>query len=81
MPAASLLFLAAMLDDARGATRNEPGSVRVEGIQDAREPNRMCVGAVNADRAAFADHAPAVVGSGPSIVPSDADWHTDRKAR
>ncbi len=92
-------FVAAMLDDARGSVGKEPGCVRFDVIQDEKEPNRIYLYEVYADRAAFDFHmttphflawsetvkdwfaSPPVVGAGPNIFPSDADWNRNWKAR
>ena len=49
-------FIAAMLDDARGSVTNEPGCLRFDVIQDEKEPNRIYLYEVYADRAAFDHH-------------------------
>ncbi len=91
-------FIAAMLDDARGSVRNEPGCVRFDVMQDEHNVNRIYLYEVYADRAAFDAHTktphfltwqdavkdwfatPPVVGSGPSIFPTDTDWNRNWKA-
>jgi len=49
-------FMAEMLDDARGSVRDEPGCLRFDVIQDEKEPNRIYLYEVYADRAAFDVH-------------------------
>jgi quinol monooxygenase YgiN len=49
-------FVAAMLDDARGSVKNEPGCVRFDVIQDAENPNRIYLYEVYTDKAAFDHH-------------------------
>jgi len=49
-------FMAEMLDDARGSVRDEPGCLRFDVIQDEKEPNRIYLYEVYADRAAFEVH-------------------------
>ncbi len=49
-------FVAAMLDDARGSVRDEPGCVRFDVVQDEKESNRIYLYEVYKDRAAFDYH-------------------------
>jgi len=49
-------FMAEMLDDARGSVRDEPGCLRFDVIQDEKEPGRIYLYEVYADRAAFDVH-------------------------
>ena len=49
-------FITAMLDDARGSVRNEPGCVRFDVIQDGANPNRIYLYEVYADKTAFDHH-------------------------
>lgn len=49
-------FIDAMLEDARGSVRDEPGCIRFDVIQDEKNPNRIYLYEVYADRAAFDRH-------------------------
>ena len=52
-------FIEAMLDDARGSVKNEPGCLRFDVIQDAGDPNRIWLYEVYTDEAAFQAHTQA----------------------
>jgi len=52
-------FMASMLDDARGSTRDEPGCLRFDVIQDEADPNRIYLYEVYRDEAAFEEHLKA----------------------
>lgn len=52
-------FLAAMLDDARGSVRDEPGCFRFDVLQDSQDPNTIYLYEVYRDRAAFEAHLQA----------------------
>ncbi|MBI4553932.1 MAG: antibiotic biosynthesis monooxygenase [Candidatus Latescibacteria bacterium] len=49
-------FIAAMLDDARGSVRHEPGCLRFDVIQDGADPQRIWLYEVYTDEAAFQAH-------------------------
>ena len=49
-------FIAAMLEDARGSVKHEPGCVRFDVIQDEHNLNRIYLYEVYTDRAAFDAH-------------------------
>jgi (4S)-4-hydroxy-5-phosphonooxypentane-2,3-dione isomerase len=49
-------FIAAMLDDAVGSVRHEPGCLRFDVIQDEKNADRIYLYEVYADRAAFDAH-------------------------
>jgi quinol monooxygenase YgiN len=49
-------FIEAMLDDARGSVRKEPGCVRFDVVQDEERPDRIYLYEVYTDRAAFDAH-------------------------
>jgi quinol monooxygenase YgiN len=49
-------FIDAMLEDARGSVRDEPGCVRFDVIQDEKNANRIYLYEVYADRSAFDHH-------------------------
>lgn len=52
-------FLEAMLDDARGSIRDEPGCLRFDVIQDSSNPNCIYLYEVYRDEAAFQTHLEA----------------------
>ena len=49
-------FLAALLPNAQGAVRDEPGCLRFDVIQDAGDANRVWVYEIYTDEAAFQAH-------------------------
>ena len=49
-------FVKAMLDDAKSSVNNEPGCLRFDVIQDAKEANRIWVYEVYEDEEAFQSH-------------------------
>jgi autoinducer 2-degrading protein len=49
-------FIEAMLDDAKGSVKNEPGCLRFDVIQDGGDPNRIWLYEVYVDEAAFQVH-------------------------
>ncbi|MDE0186435.1 MAG: putative quinol monooxygenase [Candidatus Poribacteria bacterium] len=52
-------FIEAMLDDAKGSMKNEPGCLRFDVIQDSGDPNRIWLYEVYVDEAAFEAHRQA----------------------
>jgi (4S)-4-hydroxy-5-phosphonooxypentane-2,3-dione isomerase len=52
-------FMDAMLSDARGSVYDEPGCLRFDILQDAREPNTIYLYEVYRDEAAFEAHCQA----------------------
>ena len=52
-------FIKAMLDDAQGSVRNEPGCLRFDVIQDGGDANRIWLYEVFTDEAAFQAHSKA----------------------
>ena len=52
-------FIEAMLDDAKGSVKNEPGCLRFDVIQDGADPNRIWLYEVYVDEAAFQAHLEA----------------------
>ena len=55
-------FLAALIDDARDAVQQQPGSLRFDIIEDPTTPNRILNYLVCTDRAAFAVHRDGPIG-------------------
>ncbi len=49
-------FVEAMIDDADGSMKNEPGCLRFDVIQDGGDPNRIWLYEVYVDEAAFQEH-------------------------
>ena len=49
-------FVEAMLDDARGSVRDEPGCLRFDVVQDGGDSNRIWLYEVYVDEAAFEAH-------------------------
>ena len=49
-------FVEAMLDDAKGSMKNEPGCLRFDVIQDGDDPNQIWLYEVYVDEAAFQAH-------------------------
>ena len=49
-------FIEAMLDDARGSVKDEPGCLRFDVIQDGGDPNTIWLYEVYKDEAAFEAH-------------------------
>ena len=49
-------FVEAMLDDAKGSVKNEPGCLRFDVIQDGDDPNLIWLYEVYVDEAAFQAH-------------------------
>ena len=49
-------FVEAMLDDAKGSVRDEPGCLRFDVIQDGDDPNMIWLYEVYVDEAAFQAH-------------------------
>ena len=52
-------FIEAMLEDARGSVRDEPGCLRFDVLQDESDANRLYLYEVYRDRAAFESHQQA----------------------
>jgi quinol monooxygenase YgiN len=52
-------FIEAMLDDARGSVKDEPGCLRFDVIKDEKDPNCIYLYEVYRDKAAFEDHLKA----------------------
>ncbi len=49
-------FIEAMLDDAKGSVRDEPGCLRFDVIQDGSDENRIWLYEVYVDEDAFKEH-------------------------
>jgi quinol monooxygenase YgiN len=49
-------FVEAMLEDARGSMKDEPGCLRFDVVQDGTDPNRIWLYEVYKDEAAFQAH-------------------------
>ena len=52
-------FMEAMLDDARGSIKNEPGCLRFDVVQDQEDPNKIHLYEVYVDDAAIEAHRQA----------------------
>ena len=52
-------FIEAMLEDARGSVRNEPGCLRFDVLQDDQEPNTLHLYEVYRDQSALEAHRQA----------------------
>ena len=52
-------FIEAMLDDAKGSVKDEPGCLRFDVIQDGDDPNRIWLYEIYVDEAAFQAHLQA----------------------
>ena len=52
-------FIKALLEDAQGSVRDEPGCLRFDVVQDGGEPNRIWLYEVYQDEAAFQAHTQA----------------------
>lgn len=83
-------YLEALLDDARGSVRDEPGCFRFDVIADSKDPNTLYLYEIYRDEAAFQEHLKAphfrrwreIVDGwdeisavrGATVFPAEADW-------